>query len=414
VALSGTQLEKNLSPVIVATYIGSGSPVVNILDGVQTQAKATTNGGGLVKLTGTAPAGVAVGNDDTRLTDQRTPLNNSVTDPKVTTPVTSGLTNADGTPEIVPQTPGISAAKIVMQSARQSLEAGWNALKAAFTALQTSFNAHKGAVLGLVNTHPMPTAGDVSATPSSHVGLPLNLSTSHPAVVNQNSGGFRVNRDTSSPIADDPGYGIFRAGTLIGGILHDGDFLSQLAGALTVSGSDGDGARVNSGSLDRVSMLAKVMAEHVNKVSHKNPHGLDAGDLGAATTGYVDTAITNVLAQAETYTDAKVPQVSIRAESVTNGFYMIVRFAPNNSNPIEVGFGSGTGAGSFQIAVPSGFSAGNAIYHASLAEVTHLADLHLNTSSTGAVSGTYRPDDTSRIASIPGISWMCVAWRQGV
>jgi hypothetical protein len=72
---------------------------------------------------------------------------------------------------------------------------------------------------------------------------------------------------------------------------HDGDIFSNLANGWVASPSSGP-----TGSLGFMSRLASVLAFHVNQVSHANPHGLAAADIGAATTSYVDASSASAIA----------------------------------------------------------------------------------------------------------------------
>lgn len=295
VALSGSQLAKNVTPIALLTFTNSGTVLTLVpTDNVITQAKANVTTSGLVKTT--TSNSIVVSTNDPRMTDGRAAADGSVHDSSVRTPVPPGGTNSDGTPTytLSPDIGGISAAKLVYVAGTQLVSdfLGW--IKTQFNNLLSRYNAHETAVLGLVNTHPIPTASQVGATPLSHVGQALNLPTSHPAVVNQDSGGFRANRSGSGGSVDDPAFGVFVAGSPIVALNHDGDVSSNKAAAFTAS----PGGSLASGALKHMSLLAQVLSQHVNQVSHANPHGLTAGDIGAASTGYVDTGDANVLATA--------------------------------------------------------------------------------------------------------------------
>ena len=122
----------------------------------------------------------------------------------------------------------------------------------------------------------MPTAAQVGAAPASHVGQVLGLSTSHPPEVDADSGGFEVLRDPGAAAAAmDPGFGILMANILQSGLLHNGDVYGISSQAITAypGAADGDGAMTTT-SLGLMSAIASVVVGHVNKVSHKNPHGI--------------------------------------------------------------------------------------------------------------------------------------------
>jgi hypothetical protein len=215
--------------------------------------------------------------------------------------------NSDGTTvyNINTDPGGISAVKIVLKATSQLLEDGWAWLKSKILSVEAAYNAHKNAALGLGNTHPMPTATDVGATPISHVGQPLGLDTTHPLAVSKDTGGFLVNR-TGTPTAGDYAYSTVQSGVVQNGLGHDGDIYSILANAFTaaplVESGESSGA-LGAGTLGNMSLVAKALAAHLNKTSHKNPHGLTIGDLGGASLGYVDTQDQNILSTALTFAE---------------------------------------------------------------------------------------------------------------
>lgn len=323
VPLGGSQLAKNTAPIALLTFTNSGTlltPVDATNDNVLAQAKASNKTSGFVKTTTSNP--IAVSTDDSRMTDARPSSDGSVHDHSVRLPVAAGGTNSNGTPTYTVEAPsgagtdigGISAAKILLISTTQTLEAGWNWIVTAFNTLLNRFNAHETATLGLINTHPIPTAAQVGAVPLSHVGQALNLVTSHPAVVNQDSGGFRANRSGGGGAVDDPAYGVFVAGSPIVSLNHDGDVSSNKAAAFTAS----PGGILASGALLHMSLIAQVLSQHVNQTSHANPHGLTAGDIGAASVSYVDTGDANVLAAALA-ADATASAISLRTTTHRTG-----------------------------------------------------------------------------------------------
>ena len=315
-ALSGTQLAKNISPIPMLTFTNNGSTLTYVpQDNILTQAKANSLTSGFVSST--TSSSVVVGTDDSRMTDARAAADGTVHDSSVRTPVAAGGTNADGTPtyNLTGDIGGISAAKIIYIAGTQLLSDFATWIKTQFNALLTRYNNHETAALGLVNTHPVPTASQVGAAPLSHVGQVLNLPTSHPATVNQNSGGFRVNRSGGGGSVDDPAYGVFVGGSSIVSLNHDGDVASSASASFTAS----PGGSLASGSLQHMSLIAQVLSQHVNQVSHANPHGLSAGDIGAASTSYVDTAVANILASAEAYTDSRLT-TGFATSQGTNGY----------------------------------------------------------------------------------------------
>jgi hypothetical protein len=314
VALSGTQFEKNTAAIELFTYTNNGAALTAVpMDNLLAQAYGTDTKGGLAKLsTGTA-SGVACSNDDSRLTDTRVPTNLSVTNGKVAVPVAAGGNNADGTPIYAApgSGAGISAAKIILDATTQLLSDGWTWLKNKVLSVESDFNSHKTAALGLGNTHPMPTATEVGATAIAHQGKALNLPDTHPIAVTQNTGGFRIVRNNAvAPIPADYAFEVSDGATKAG-MAHDGEIYSSKANVSTAPGSDGDGVLVTTGALGSMSTIAAALAEHINKIANKNPHGLTAGDIGAATTGYVDTADQNVLSAAIAFADL-MGSISVR------------------------------------------------------------------------------------------------------
>jgi hypothetical protein len=315
-ALSGSQLAKNIAPVPLFTFTSTGTTLsLHAIDNVFTQALASTLTSGFVSTTTNTP--VVVSTDDTRMTNGRSAADGSVHDASVRTPIAAGGTNADGTPtyNLSGDIGGINAAKLVYTAGTQLVSDFLTWIKTQFNNLLNRYNSHETAALGLINTHPIPTASQVGAAPLSHVGQVLGLSTSHPPVVNQNSGGFQVNRSSGGGSVDDPAYGVFVTGSPIASINHDGDVYSSKAGAFTAT----PGGSLASGPLSHMGLVAQVISQHVNQISHANPHGLAAADIGAATTGYVDTAVANVLANAENYTNTQF-STGFSINKATNGW----------------------------------------------------------------------------------------------
>jgi hypothetical protein len=319
VVLSGSQLAKNTAPIPLLTFTNNGSLLTLVTtDNVLAPALGKVGVSGLVSTT--TPNSAVVSTDDPRMTDGRTAADGSVHNTSVRTPVAPGGTNADGTPiyNLISDIGGIDAAKIIYVAGTQRVSdfVGW--IKNQFNALLARYNAHETAILGLSNTHPIPTASQVGAAPLSHVGLPLGLSTSHPPVVNVNSGGFQVNRSVAGGAANDPAYGVYVTGSRIASLDHDGDVFSNKSNAFTAS----PGGILASGPLGHMGLLAQVVSQHVNQISHANPHGLSAGDIGAATTGYVDTGDANTLSSAKNYTNAQFSTGYALVKATTGYFKM--------------------------------------------------------------------------------------------
>lgn len=281
--LGTDQLATNTASIPLFVFTNNSTSLTLIrTDNIQNQALATEFTSGLVKTTTNTP--VVVSTDDPRLGSAGSLADGSVHDSTVRIPTPFGGVNSNGT--TVYRLPedggsdigGLSAAKVVLLATTQALEDGWNWLVNSFNSLQNAFNSHYTASLGLANTHPVPTASQVGAAPLSHVGLPLGLSTSHQPVVNANSGGFRTNQSASGA-KNDPAFGVYFNSLNIASLNHDGDVYGNLADAYVAS-PGGTGITVT-GSLGYLSTVAGVLSQHVNQVSHCNPHGLTASDLGA-------------------------------------------------------------------------------------------------------------------------------------
>jgi hypothetical protein len=237
------------------------------------------------------------------VTNSRNPNPLSVTDAAVRVPVLSGSNTLPIGTGAGQDPGGISTAKLVHVPTSQTGSAVIEAVRAQANATQAAFAAHAPAPLGN-GVHQMPTASQVGAAPASHVGQVLGLSTSHPPEVDADSGGFEVLRDPGAAAAAmDPGFGILMANVLQSGLLHNGDVYGLLSQGITAypGAVDGDGAMTTT-SLGLMSAIASILVGHVNKVSHKNPHGITLPDLGltisydfVANNGYIKFAMgTNV------------------------------------------------------------------------------------------------------------------------
>lgn len=293
----GSIIAVNTSLILCLTFTNNGTTLTYVpQDNIIAQALVNPGTSGFVSVDTThgGSGSSVVATNDARIGAALTSVADGlVHDSTVRTPVAFGGTNADGT--TVYKLPinggsdigGISAAKVIMISFTQTLEAGWNYLRAAFSALLAAYNAHQNAQLGLANTHPVPTPSQVGAAPSSHVGLPLGTNgsaqaaLSHPGVINSITGGFEVDQ-SSTGAALDPGFAIKTSGTNIASLNHDGDIYSALANALLAAnggGRSGNGV----GAMGLMSHVATALTQHVNQLSHANPHGLTASDIGALT-----------------------------------------------------------------------------------------------------------------------------------
>ncbi len=263
-----------------------------------TQAKGGLTNSGFVKTSTGTPIALAVDDPSVGVATISV-ADGLVHDSTVRTPVAFGGTNSDGTPIYKLTTDGgtdiggISAAKVIMINFTQTLEAGWNYLRGVFSSLQSAFLSHYTATLGLVNTHPLPTASQVGAAPVGHMGLALGIGSpipSHPPVVVTDTGGFDC-RSSAILAPNDPGFGISVSGTPIASMNHDGDIYSYAANLLSaVAGGGRAGNGV--GAMGLLSHIAAALTQHVNQISHANPHGLTAGDLGALTPSSITLTLT--------------------------------------------------------------------------------------------------------------------------
>lgn len=385
---SAVQFAKNATPIVIA-YFDMSVPLtvtVNYINGIQPYATGTPTQAGLTRLTDNT--GLAPGNQDPRLSDQRIPLDNSITNPKVKALIQTGF-NSSGllpwvgatvyapgqqildsngnietvvavmgtgtsgalapiwnltlggptidnpganqitwvnggpgaTPRFDPATPnqgGIFSDSIIYTTLKQKLTGFLDSVNTNIQNTLIALGNHIGKPLGSSETHPFPTAFQVGAAPASHVGQVLGLGTSHPAQVNSDHAGFVVLRNPLViPVSTDYAYALTDGTTVLTGLKHTGDVWSILANAANAQGGNGTGGTaVNTGPLGLMSLIARVLAEHVNYKVHgnNNPHNLNAADIGSASQLYVDTQDASILAQAEAYTDAHVGK-TIRANS---------------------------------------------------------------------------------------------------
>lgn len=360
--LQTNQYEKNLVPVILFRYTWQGanlapSPFTAAVDGVSGNVKkpalANSTTAGLVSLTTDTSWGTAVSTDDPRMADERVPLPNSVDDSKVLAPTPTGATNTDGTPtyDLNLETGGISADKIVYEEGTQLVSASLQVLESNLTALTIAFDAHQGAPLGLPNTHPFPTAAQCGAAPASHVGQILGLDTSHPATVGSSTRGFVVIRDPEQPPYDYLAYSLEDGIQTKIAMRHDGDLQSIVSGQYTANPlvESGDGT-LASGPLSNLGLIAQVLAQHVNKYPHKNPHGISLSDLGGdgVTQAYVDTHDAMTLASAEAYANALASNAKFSqfySFSIDGGAgwmqWAEFLFSPNGVQPLRILLGTG-------------------------------------------------------------------------
>jgi hypothetical protein len=421
-ALQANQYERNQNAIVLFLF-SQGSSTVTLVpqDNIKSQARANNNQGGPVTLS-TATSSIACATDDPRLSNSRSPAAGTVIDSSVYVPAAAGGNNADGTP-IYTDVSGVSASKIIYRVGTQLLSDAITWLKTQYTTLSASLTAHIGGVLGLGGTHPMPTAQQVGATPSTHQGEVLGLPDSHPPVATMNQGGFRLNRDVSvAPTAGDYSFATVETGTTKNGLRHDGDIFSILTNAISASPI---APATTTGPLGLMTTMAHVLAEHVNQTSHGNPHGLTIADLGGSgtTQAYVDSHDASTLTSAQNYTNAAIPGVTIRFESVSGGGYFIARFAPNNGNAVEIALGAGTQLCSpsvgYTVAVPVSFTVVNALASIAVKSIDlqngDIADVITTQTGLNFTGQVDRYNGSGRFtgSTTVNMAWTCIAWRQG-
>jgi hypothetical protein len=296
---------------------------------------------------------------------------------------------------------GIFTDSIIYTSLKQKLTTFLDSVNTSIENTLIALTNHIGKPLGSSETHPFPTAFQVGAAPASHVGQVLGLGTSHPAQVNSDHSGFVVLRNPLVvPASTDYAYELTDGTDVLAGILHGSagtvgtaDVFTQFANTFNAQGGNGGGGggtATNKGTLGLMSLIAAVLAEHVNytaagvNVRNNNPHGLVSSDIGAASETYVNTQIADIISDVTAYTDAKT-NIAVRVvttvgpalgvgTSMPNGLpsYQMGNGTPSTNATITYiivniggGFELALGFGSYsdgqQVALPevSGWSSGN-------------------------------------------------------
>ena len=208
---------------------------------------------------------------------------------------------------------GITSDDLIYSTQSQTVTQALDALNAGLAGSGTvkSVFGRTGIVVAQAGDY---TASQVGAAPASHVGLQLGLPASHPASVTSNTGGFTVNEGVGA-LSGDAVALLDSSSARKAALTHTGDIYSLLANAANAQGKDGSGTSpaVYRGTLGLMSLIANVLAEHVNYNSHgsNNPHNLDAADIGAASETYVNTTVAGIISDVTAYTDAKT-NISIR------------------------------------------------------------------------------------------------------
>ena len=346
---TNTEFEKNTESIVVFAFTHTSTSLTrNVKNNVVPQALASRQSAGFV--TTTTDTTIAVSTDDPRMMDARAPADGSVHDATVRTPLRDGVaTNADGTPryDLTKDIGGISSAKIVHQHGTQLLSDAVENITSSVVALDAALGAHEGAHLGLDTTHPFPTAGEVGATPQSHQAL--GLEQAHGLAASKNAGGLTITRDKAvAATAADGAVVVKDQDGDLAKLTHDGDVFAKAAAgfiaAAKLEGAD-TGSSIGNGPLSTLAAVAKALAAHINKTSHKNPHGLTLGDLGYAAPDVPPGEVVDldpVLAAAKAYADQQLvaakaytdARTHIWGESYNN--WLIIHFYK-----FDLAFGSG-------------------------------------------------------------------------
>ena len=299
-----TQLEKNTVPIVLFNVINTGGTLsLQQLDNINTQALAAESVSGLVRTTTGNP--LVVADDDPRNNNARNPIDSSVVNSSVADIVPGG-TNTDGSP-ITPVTsgPGISSDKIIHSTLSTTVTWIIDAIRTwigdytklstgnlSASIISTLWN-HVGVSLGSGATHPMPTASDVGAAPLSHVGQALDLSTSHPPLIQTDTDAWEV-LDTVNADPTAYAFDVRTGATIKGGITHGGDTYCGPANSIVATPAVGGYYAGPLGKLSNIALLlAQVAATPIVSL------------VGYATIAYVDAQITSCLAAAGAYTDSK-------------------------------------------------------------------------------------------------------------
>lgn len=370
-ALANTEFDKNVTTNLMFTFVYSlGNFALLSTAGPRKQTLANHLRAGFVTLSTSTSGGQAVASDDARLGDARAPALASVVDASVRKPVA----NANGQFDLTTDPGGIGTSKLVHQPTHTTGESAIETARTTANAAQGLITNHVGKALG-TGVHPMPTATDVGAAPNSHVGQALGLSTSHPPIMNVDSGGFRVNRSGAPAASTDPAYGVFNGTSLTAGLMHDGDVFAakakQFSAAPKVETGD---VGLYAGPLGSLSQIALALSQHINKTQNKNPHGLKLTDVGGVDTGYVDSQVAGAIAAAEAYARSLAPgfhfyvvPVSLPSFKITYtpgggapvgpqnaGTYYIFSVS-QGAGVVEFAIGFGTGNDGDTIPLPNGF-----------------------------------------------------------
>ncbi len=272
---------------------------------------------------------------------------------------------------------GITSDDLIYSTQSQTVTQALDALNAGLAGSGTvkSVFGRTGIVVAQAGDY---TASQVGAAPASHVGQQLGLGTSHPASVTSDTGGFTVNEATTS-VSGDAVALLSNISVRKAALTHTGDLHSLLANAANAQGLNGTmGPATYRGTLGLISLIANVLAEHVNYNSHgdNNPHNLDSADIGAASETYVNNTVAGIIVDVMAYTDAK-SNISVRtvtttgAAGITNASWdwggvqpsanTITYFIVNIGGGFELAIGFGQYQHSNQVALPevSGWSSSN-------------------------------------------------------
>lgn len=334
---TNAELEHNSSAILLFHFANNGIALTYLPDDKTYSAAHADNAkSGLVKLTTGSSNGIALSSDDPTTSDQRVPRDNSIRTPKVF-PVQATGTNADGSPFVNPNAAGqggVNADHLIYVAGTQTVESALTSISSNVTGFVATLGAHIGRGLG-PGVHPFPNYLQVGATPISHVGTTLD--TEHIPSLTNNHNGFTVTRDpTVAPLSTDFAYQLRNLdGSILSGLLHNGDL------------------KTASTAYPLLSVGLTALLGHVSQTSHANPHGLTLGDLGGVSIGQEQQDLANMLAAAKLYTNAMVPGLSISTIVNSPMTYVILRFAPNNANAIEIALGFGVIDNNGQVPLPS-------------------------------------------------------------
>lgn len=301
-----TQLDKNAVPIPMFTLVRGSSPAITLQtpDRVQPGTVGDSVRSGFLKLSH-GSSGVALAADDPVLAkgpvqsvaSTASTLTIGVVPPMAQNPAANSPTT--GKPLVqLDDTHGIEAKLVVHQGTANTVEdlASYlmttlanvqnqaAALQTQATAVQTQANYLQSEIDGLLGVKP-PDLGNLPYAPSSHVGLALGQSTSHPSSLNTDTSGWTVRRGSSGAGAgNNHCYELTdKDGNLLFSVGHDGEVYSKPSDAFSI----------NSAALGKLSAIASALATV-------------AASAGGPTFKYVDDECNAAIHTSEVYTDQKI------------------------------------------------------------------------------------------------------------